>query len=374
LKVEIPVCTRNWEVREKSEMVKAPALVVAIDKGQTAVNTARKMRLIDHSLKIFTTIDELWIPLTRSIDEAESNRLSVALGPIRVEEQDFDQRLQRPRTLTGALRDRLPPRLLATVPKSLDIVGHIAIVELPDELVSFDKLIGEAILETCPNVRTVMAKAGIFSTDYRTRELRLIAGDNKPVTCHKEHGCIFQLDVGTVYFSPRLSHERMRVVSQVQPGETVVDMFAGVGPYSVLVAKRQPLSVVYAVEANPSAFKFLVSNVLANRVLKSVRPRMGDAREVVGSNLSALADRVIMNLPGKALDFVDVACSSLKRGGGVIHFYSFESADSAREAASGKLKDRIESSGKELRSILAARIVKEIAPYRVQVAVDARVA
>jgi len=354
-------------------MPKDPALVVALKKGQAAVNAARNMHLIDDSLKIFATRDELWIPLARSIDESESSRLSVVLGPIRIDEQDFSERLQRPRTLTEVLRDHLPPHLLAAVPKSLDIVGRIAIVELPDELVSFNELIGKAILETCPNVRTVMAKAGIFSTDYRTRELRLIAGDDNPVTCHKEHGCTFELDVRTVYFSPRLSHERLRIASQVEPGETVVDMFAGVGPYSVLVAKKEPLSSVYAVDANPSAFKFLVSNVLANRVLNSVRPMMGDAREVVRSSLSKTADRVIMNLPGKALDFVDVACSSLKQEGGVIHFYSFESSDNPREAASGKLKDRVESSGRELQSILAVRIVKEIAPYRVQVAVDARV-
>jgi tRNA (guanine37-N1)-methyltransferase len=354
-------------------MVKVPALVVALEKGQTAMNTARNMHVIDHSLKIFATGDELWIPLTRSIDESESSRLSIVLGLIRIEERDFSERLQRPRTLTEVLQDRLPPQLLAVVPKSFDIMGHIAIVELPGELASFDELIGKAILETCPNVRTVMAKAGIFSSDYRTRELRLIAGVDNPVTCHKEHGCIFELDVRTVYFSPRLSHERLRIASQVEPGETVVDMFAGVGPYSILVAKKQSLSTVYAIDANPSAFKFLVSNVLANRVLKSVRPMMGDAREVVRSSLSKTADRVIMNLPGKALDFVDVACSSLKQGGGVIHFYSFESAENAREAASGKLKDRIESSGRELQSILAVRIVKEIAPYRVQVAVDARV-
>jgi tRNA G37 N-methylase Trm5 len=100
---------------------------------------------------------------------------------------------------------------------------------------------------------------------------------------------------------------------------------------------------------------------------------MGDVREVVKSNLSKLADRLIMNLPGKAADFVDVACSSLNESGGVIHFYSFESAEKPCEAASEKLRRRVEESGRELKSILAARIVKEIAPYRFQVAVDARV-
>jgi tRNA (guanine37-N1)-methyltransferase len=352
-------------------MAKARALVVVLNKGQTAVNIARNMRLIDQSLRVFSTSHMVCIPLVRPIKESESGHLSAILGPIRIEEQEFSERRQRDRTLTEALKGDLPPGLLAVVPKSFDIVGHIAIIELPDQLVSFEDLIGTRVLKICPSVRTVMAKAGAFSSDYRTRGLRLIAGEDSSVTCYKEHGCIFELDVRTVFFSPRLSHERLRIASQVQPGETVVDMFAGVGPYSILVAKKQPLSTVYAVDANPSAFKFLVSNILTNKVLSSVRPMMGDVREVVKSNLSKVADRLIMNLPGKAADFVDVACSSLNRRGGVIHFYSFESAENPCEAASKKLKRHIETSGKELKSILAVRIVKEIAPYRFQVAVDA---
>jgi tRNA (guanine37-N1)-methyltransferase len=146
-----------------------------------------------------------------------------------------------------------------------------------------------------------------------------------------------------------------------------------VGPYSILVARKQPLSTIYAVDANPAAFKFLVSNVLANRVLHIVRPMMGDIREVVSSHLSGVADRLIMNLPGDALNFIDVACSSLSKGGGVIHFYTFESAETPHEAASGKLKQQIEASGRKLESMLAVRTVKEVAPYRFQVAVDARV-
>jgi tRNA G37 N-methylase Trm5 len=100
---------------------------------------------------------------------------------------------------------------------------------------------------------------------------------------------------------------------------------------------------------------------------------MGDVREVVKSHLFGVADRLIMNLPGEALSFVDVACSSLNERGGVIHFYSFESSEKPHEAASEKLKRQIDASGRELKSILAVRTVKEIAPYRFQVVVDAQV-
>jgi tRNA (guanine37-N1)-methyltransferase len=352
-------------------MVKAGALVVVLSKGQTAVNITRNMRLIDHSLRILSTRNELCIPLVRPIDESESSRLSDALGQIRIEEREFYERSQRSRTLTEAVKADLPSKLLAFVPKSFDVIGRIAVIELPDELVPFGEIIGAGVLEICSSVRTVMAKAGVFSSDYRTRELRLIAGEDNSLTCYKEHGCTYQLDVRTVFFSSRLGHERLRIACQVKPGEKVVDMFAGVGPYSILVARKQPLSTVYAVDANPAAFNFLVSNILANRVLLSVRPMMGDIREVVNSHLLGVADRLIMNLPGDALKFVDVACSSLSERGGVIHFYSFESAGNPHEAASAKLKRQIEDSGRELKSILAVRTVKEVAPCRFQVAIDA---
>jgi tRNA (guanine37-N1)-methyltransferase len=354
-------------------MVKAHALVVALSKGQTAIKTAQNMRLIDHSLRIFSTRNEVCIPLVRSIDELESSHLSERLGKVRVEEQEFGERSQRPQTLTEAVKEDLPPELLAVVPKSFDVVGQIAIIELPDQIAPFEELIGAGVLKICPSVRTVMAKAGAFSSDYRTRELRLIAGEDNSVTCHKEHGCVYELDVRTVFFSTRLSHERLRIACQVKPGETVVDMFAGVGPYSILVARKQPLSTVYAVDANPAAFRFLVSNILTNKVLGSVRPIRGDVREVGKSRLSGAADRLIMNLPGEALNFVDVACSSLSDRGGVIHFYSFESAENPHEAASEKLKRQIEASGREVKSILVVRTVKEVGPCRFQVAVDARV-
>lgn len=354
-------------------MVKVDALVFPLNKGQAAVSMARNMRLINHSLRVFSTGKELCIPLSRRADESELERLSAVLGPVKIGEREFSERPRVPRSLVEALQNSLPPRLLATVPRSFDILGHIAIVEVPDELAPFDELIGRSVIEICPNVRTVMAKAGSFSSDYRMRALRLIAGEDKPVTHYREHGCIFELDVRTVFFSPRLSHERLRVASQVQSGETVVDMFAGVGPYSILIAKRQPTSTIYAIDANPSAFKFLVTNILANKVLTRVKPIMGDAQEVIKSSLSRKADRVIMNLPGSALDFVGDACISLAKGGGVIHFYSFESRENPKEAGSGKLKERVEASGRNVESILATRIVKEIAPYRVQVAVDARV-
>lgn len=354
-------------------MPTALALVVSKRNGQAAVTLTRKMDLINSSLKVFATDGELCIPLAHQANESEAEGLFRELGPIKTEEREFSERPPKHRTLTEALRARLPSDALPIVSRSLDIVGDIAIVEPSSELAQFERAIGEAILEACPNVHAVMAKAGSFSSDYRIRDLRLIAGADRSVTCHREHGCLFELDVKAVFFSTRLSHERLRVASQVEPDETVLDMFAGVGPYSILIAKKQPTATVHAVDVNPAAFRFLVSNILLNKVHGNVKAAMGDVREVVESSLVGTADRAIMNLPGKAHDFVDLACLGIRKNGGVIHFYSFEKSENWQEAALAKLNERVQASGRRVKDVLATRIVKEIAPYRVQVAVDARV-
>ena len=347
--------------------------MVSKSRGQAAVIMARKMGMIDDSLRMLMTGAELSIPLIRQASDAEARDLASEIGSIKIEEREFSERMSRRRTLAEALRQSLPDNALAAVPRSMDVVGDIAIVELPSELVPNEREIGGAILETCPNVHTVMAKAGAFSSDYRTRDLRLIAGEDKSTTCHKEHGCLFELDVRSVFFSSRLSHERLRVASQVQPNEIVLDMFAGVGPYSILIARKQLTTTVHAVDANPSAYRFLVSNILANKVHSNTKALLGDVREIVKSDMLGIADRAIMNLPGKAEDFVDVACLGLKKRGGVVHFYSFEETEHSQDLAVAKLKDRVEASGWRIRSVLATRVVKEIGPYRVQVAVDAQV-
>ena len=227
------------------------------------------------------------------------------------------------KNLTQVLETKLPPNLLAMLPQALDVIGDIAIIDIPPELKSSENIIGEAILQTHRNIKTVLAKAGAISGTYRVREYDFIAGEQKTQTIHKEFGCQYHVDLAKAYFSPRLSHEHERVASLVQKGETVVDLFAGVGPFSILVAKKNPTAKVYAVDLNPEAVELLRVNVRVNRVENQVLPILGDARQITSSKLKGVADRVIMNLPETAIEFVDAACQAIKPEGGIIHFYAF---------------------------------------------------
>lgn len=194
----------------------------------------------------------------------------------------------------------------------------------------------------------------------RLREYEVIAGLSNTETVHKEHGRRFNLDLGKVCFSLRLSYEDSRVASQVEEKETVVDMFAGVGPFSVLIAKTHRDVKVCAVDVNPDALRYLERNVVVNGVLGKVIPILGDARETVPERLHGVADRVIMNLPGKAIEYLEAACEATKPQGGVIHYYEFAEGLEPFET----IKKLLTRKARRIERYLSARTVREIAPFK----------
>jgi tRNA (guanine37-N1)-methyltransferase len=275
-------------------------------------------------------------------------------------------------TIQEMLADQLPPNLLANIPHAFDFVGDIAIVEIPKELEPYSAVIGEAILKTHRNIKTVLAKAGAVSGVFRLRGFKLIAGESKTETVQKEFGCQYYVDVAKAYFSPRLSHEHKRIALLVRENETVLDLFAGVGPFSILIAKTHKNVNVYAVDVNPSAIDHLKKNVRLNRVIEKVYPVLGDARRVVKEKFSHIADRVIMNLPETASEFVDVACQALKTDGGMIHFYSFTSDSDMVENVQRVFVQKVEASGRRVEAV-QFKFVRETAPHEHQLVLDALV-
>src|SRR6266852_2812203 len=136
-------------------------------------------------------------------------------------------------------------------------------------------------MEVHPNVRAVFAKSGEVSGAERIMPLRYIAGENRTYTVHREHGCSFKVDLSKVFFSPRLSAEHQRIAHLVDKGERVVDMFTGVGPFAILIAKRVGDVRVEAIDANPQAIELVRENLRLNKVESKVHAHLGDARNIV---------------------------------------------------------------------------------------------
>jgi len=351
----------------------SPCLKVDKTLGEKAITLVRRLNLLDRELRVKRVEDHLFIPLVSDPVPAHIEELEKALPNFEVNVSSFPVRARRHLKLADLLEDRLPPHLLAIVPRAIDFVGEVAVVEIPPELEGHKRLVGEAVLATHKRVRTVLAKSGAVGGPYRLREFEVIAGVGKTETVHKEHGCTYRVDLSKVYFSPRLSHEHDRVASQVREKETVVDMFAGVGPFSILIAKKCRNVRVYAIDLNPDAVHYLRKNIGVNRVETKVVPILGDAKRIVETMLKGVANRVIMNLPEKALEYVDVACEAIEAEGGIMHYYEFTSAPEPLETAKTRLIEAVKQTGRNVEKVLLAKTVRVTAPYTWQVVIDAEV-
>ncbi len=279
------------------------------------------------------------------------------------------------RRLKEHLAGRLDAWELKILPSSYDVIGDIAIIRIPDALKHRAEEIAEAIMQINSHVHTVLNQVSPVSGDFRLRRLEWVMGEKKTETIHKEHGCLFKVDLEKCYFSPRLSFERARIAGQVKPSEIIVNMFAGVGCFSILIAKKSEAKKVYSIDINPDAFKYAEENIRLNRVEHVVKPILGDAGEIIEEKVEGTADRVLMPLPEKAYEYMDFALEALKPGGGIIHYYDFTHAKKNEDPV-GKVEekvcDKLRLLGVDF-EIYSSRIVRTVGPRWFQTVLDIKV-
>jgi tRNA (guanine37-N1)-methyltransferase len=248
------------------------------------------------------------------------------------------------------------------------VVGDIAIVRLAGFTPGEKRKVARALLEEVKHVRVVMEQEGGITGEYRLRKLRHLGGERRTMTVHRENGCAFRVDVAKCYFSPRLSTERLRIARLVKGKERVLNMFAGVGPYSIPIAKLAGARVT-SCEVNEYAAKLHEENDRLNKVDRLVSVVHGDAADLP-STTRARFDRVLMPLPSEADRFLPTALELAKKGA-MIHYYRHLLGESEEEAAEGL---REELSGLlPKRARYAVRRVRAVGPRWVEMAADIRV-
>lgn len=261
--------------------------------------------LLDISLRIRHDGDFVLLPVKGNASGLGYELVEVDLEERELAETDYRRTVDVPIDV----RDRLPA--------SFDVIGDVAIIRLEDDVMDLAPLVGKALMTTYPRLRTVAMDLGVKG-EHRVRDLQVIAGEPNTETVHTEYGIRLLVDPGTVYFNPRLSNERHRIASLVVDGERVVDMFAGAGPFSIMIAKHAKPGVIYAMDLNHHAVEYMKANIKLNKVT-SIVPLEGDARQLIFD--VPCADRIIMNLPHSALEFFHDALTRLKLGG-MIHLYT----------------------------------------------------
>jgi tRNA (guanine37-N1)-methyltransferase len=255
---------------------------------------------------------------------------------------------------------------------SYDLVGDIAIIKTPLDDMECSKKAAEAIMRLYHRrVKAVFMQTSAVQSDFRVRQLTFLAGENRTVTVYKEHGCLFKVDVERCYISPRLLFEHKRISELAVPGEVVVNMFSGVGCFSIFIAKTLNTKV-YSIDINPVAYQFMQENVQLNNVSDSVIPMFGDSKEIVNSQLRGVADRVLMPLPELAFEYLPCALLALKRSGGCIHYFDFQHAargEDPVEKTCRKVVNCLDLLGVTF-NIACSRVIRSIGPNWYQTVLD----
>jgi tRNA (guanine37-N1)-methyltransferase len=232
----------------------------------------------------------------------------------------------------------IPKELKDKLPTSYDIIGNIIIIKLPNELIKYKNEIGNALLKLNKNIRTICLTSSI-SGELRTRNLEVISGEKITTTMHKEYGLKYFLDVSKTYFSPRLAEERKKVSGLVKPGEIIVDMFAGIAPFSIMIAKYAEPKIIYAFDKNKYAIEFAKKNVKLNNVIDKIDVILADSKNVkkILDEKELKINRIIMNLPFLAHKYLPYALQLISDKC-LIHYY-----DIIEEK---QLKERLKELGK----------------------------
>jgi len=224
-------------------------------------------------------------------------------------------------SLKEDLREKMSEEELKMLRRSFEIIGDIAIVEIPEELVSKKEIIVQAILQRHRHLKTILRKVGEVNGIYRVARYEIVYG-GKTETIAREHGCRFLVDPTRVYYSSKLATERARIAGLVKEGERVLVMFAGVGPYAIVIAKLAKPSEVIGIELNSAAVEYFRKNVKLNKA-ENVRIYEGDVNEIV-PRLEGEFDRILMPAPYSAENFVHLLRGKVRKGG-FVHYYTFES-------------------------------------------------
>lgn len=270
------------------------------------------------------------------------------------------------RALDGVLTEKESEELFS----AFDQIGDIVVVRIPESLLSRKKVIGETLLAEIKPARSVYYQSSDVRGDFRTRDLELLAGEDNTQTEYKEFGCRFLVDVEKAFFSPRLSTERERIANLVNENETIINMFAGVGMFSIMAAKKNKCKV-YSVDINPVASELCEKNITINKMAGEVISINGDAAQVVKEQLQNKGDRTLMLLPERSDEFLQSAIDATKSGG-IIHYYSHIHAET--KSSAGKLSEQHYLEVTPVESeILNSKIVRAVGPRYYQTVVDVKI-
>ena len=288
---------------------------VPLTEAETIKKKLLGSKLIDNNYKPEKDKNYIYYPVINGI-----------LGYSTVEKQ-----LERktPKDLRSALKNILSKNEIIHLNTSFDTIGNIAVLEIDKELEKKGRLIAKELLKINKNIKTVVEKKGGHEGEYRIQKYMFLAGENNFETIHKENGIKVKLDISKVYFSPRISTERLRIAKQVKHNEKILVMFSGVGIYSFVISKNSKAKEITCIELNPDGANYCHENIVLNKT-KNIISYCGDVSDIIPKLKKIKYDRILMPLPKDSLKFLDLASKVIKNQG-IIHIYIFSEENEIEE-------------------------------------------
>uniref|UniRef100_W5LPT7 tRNA (guanine(37)-N1)-methyltransferase n=1 Tax=Astyanax mexicanus TaxID=7994 RepID=W5LPT7_ASTMX len=369
LAIRIPTSVIDKVVKSlKKVALQRPGLKRVVDDPQNQTDSDGK----EHRLLL---LDPQSVSSPESFSQDEANALKAF--SVKPELQRYELKL----TYDNLKSDEV---LRAVLPEGQDVtsgfsrVGHIAHLNLRDHQLPFRNLIGQVIIDKNPGITCVVNKTNTIDSTYRNFQMEVLAGENNMVAKVRENGVLYEFDFARVYWNPRLSTEHERVVSLLRRGDTVFDIFAGVGPFSVPAARRG--CTVFANDLNPESYRWLQHNTKLNKVQAKVTTFNLDGREFIRGPVrerlpelmkGSAGIHVVMNLPALALEFLDAFRGLLgpeperEPSGEVnlpqVHCYGFSKEDDPQK----DVVERAEAAlGTSLQGRCTVHMVRNVAPNK----------
>ncbi|WP_455369024.1 class I SAM-dependent methyltransferase [[Eubacterium] cellulosolvens] len=201
-----------------------------------------------------------------------------------------------------------------------DILGDIAVINKPSD----DGEVSDAkkIIEINKRIKVVLCKSGSVSGEFRLPTYRNILGEERTTTIHHENGCSFYIDLTYVHFSPRLVRERALIANDVRNHEIIINMFGGLGSFSIEMAKLKSHVKIFNVDINPESIKLCLKNIILNRQRGKVIAVLADAKEFTQNIFQKKVNRILLPLPIISKQYLNLAISKVSKGG-IIHYYDF---------------------------------------------------
>ena len=276
--------------------------------------------------------------------------------------------------LKDALIGILTDEELSALPRGFQTIGDVAIVKFKPLLLEKKILIAEKYLDLLPKLKAVYLNSGRVKGQFRTPEkIALLVGIDNPIVKHKEHGVIYKFDFTKIMFSMGNLNERKFLATIVKEGEVIVDMFAGIGYFSLPIAKHSKPKKIFSIELNPDSFKYLTENIKLNHFEEIITPIYGDSKiEVINlSNSGLKADRVIMGVFPAPKDFIKEALTIAKVEGTIYHYEGIVVKEKYLDLFT-EFKDIAEKSDFKC-DLLSKRFVKSYGPGLYHVVLDIKV-